>query len=207
MGINDLSGAELVRLYGPWALRTPADVAELFAGYQGTWWVAGGWALWAFTGVERRHADIDPCVLRSELPVLSAHLVGRLDVWTATDGALQPLLPGEDVLPDGCDQVWTRRSALDPWEYDILLAPGTADTWVYRRDPTMTMPMADALWERDGVRYLQPEIQLLYKAAGMRSKDQADFEATLPLLDKERRSWLLEGLVTTLPGHPWIDRL
>ncbi|WP_207782743.1 hypothetical protein [Phytoactinopolyspora limicola] len=161
----------------------------------------------AFTGVERRHGDIDPCVLRSELPLLLAHLAGRMDVWTAADGALRPLLPDDDVLPDGCHQVWTRRSALDPWEYDILLAPGTADTWVYRRDPCITMPMVDALWERAGVRYLQPEIQLLYKAPGLRPKDQADFEATLPLLGRRRRSWLLEGLVATLPDHPWIDSL
>lgn len=207
MGIKDLSGEELVRLYGPWARRTPANVAELFAGYPGTWWVAGGWALQAFTGVERRHGDIDPSVLRSDLQVLSAHLAGRLDVWTAIDGALRPLLPDDDVLPNGCDGVWTRRSALDLWEYDILLVPGTPDTWVYRRDPTITMPMVDALWERDGVHYLQPEIQLLYKAAGLRPKDQADFEAALPLLDKERRSWLLERLATTHPGHSWIGSL
>jgi hypothetical protein len=182
-------------------------VAELFVGYPGTWWVAGGWALQAFTGVERQHGDIDPSVLRSDIQVLSTHLAGRLDMWTATDGALRPFLPGDHVLPNACNGVWTRRSALDPWEYDILLAPGTPDAWVYRRDPTITMPMADALWERAGVHYLQPEIQLLYKAAGMRPKDQADFEATLPLFDQERRSWLLEGLVMTHPGHPWIGSL
>jgi hypothetical protein len=30
--------------------------------------------------------------------------------------------------------VWLRTSALDPWEYDVLMEPGTPDTWVVRRD-------------------------------------------------------------------------
>lgn len=207
MAIRDLNSTELTRLYGRWAGRTPQDVVDLFTGYPGMWWIAGGWAVQAFTGIERPHADIDPSVLRSDLPALSAHLAGRLDVWAATDGALRPLLPDDGVLPHGCGNVWTRRSGSDPWEYDILLVPGTPSTWVYKRDPTIAMPMADALWELDGVRYLQPEIQLLYKARSLRPKDQADFEAVLPLLDYQRRDWLRAALVTTLPGHPWLARL
>lgn len=207
MGIKDLSDEELKRLFGGWAHRTPEDVAALFAGFPGTWWIAGGWALQAFTGAERPHSDIDPSVLRSDVSRLSAHLAGRLDLWTATDGGLRPLLPDDGVVPDGCGNVWTRRSGSDPWEYDILLAPGTPDTWVYKRDHAITMPMADAVWERDGVPYLQPEIQLLYKAPGLRSKDQADFDATLPFFDERRRDWLRDALVRTLPGHPWIDKL
>ncbi|GAB3085256.1 hypothetical protein [Isoptericola nanjingensis] len=162
--------------YGPWAPRTPRDVAALFAGYPGIWWVAGGWALEAFTGVERHHEDIDPGVLRQD-------------------------------LPEGCGQLWTRRDATSPWEFDVLLSPGTAQTWVYERDPAITMPMADALWVADGVTYLQPEIQLLYKARGLRPKDRRDFDATLPALGRDRRAWLADALGRTLPGHPWLDAL
>ncbi|MEP9384429.1 hypothetical protein [Nocardioides sp. KR10-350] len=211
MGVNDLDTAEFERLYGPWAPRTPAEVAALFEGYTGTWWVAGGWALEAFTGVEREHEDTDPSVLRCELALLRGHLAGRLDVWAACAGALTPLLPdddplgaADDVLPAGCGQVWTRPGAMQPWEYDILLAPGTPAEWVYKRDESLRMPMADALWTRDGVRYLQPEIQLLYKAKGLRPKDQRDFDSTLPFLDERRRRWLRDGLERTLPGHPWL---
>jgi hypothetical protein len=78
---------------------------------------------------------------------------------------------------------------------------------VYKRDATLRMPLADALWERDGVRYLQPEIQLLYKAKGQRSKDDADFVATLPFLDSTRRAWLRDALIRTIPGHDWIEHL
>jgi len=206
--------SELDRAYGPWRGNTPRDAAALFADYPGTWWIAGGWALEAFTGVRREHEDIDPSALSCELPLLRRHLAGVLDLWCAFSGALKPLLPDEDpdgaaddVLPEGCGQLWTRRSGSDPWEYDVLLAPGTPEEWIYKRDPSVRMPMADALWERAGVRYVQPEIQLLYKAKGLRPKDQADFDVTLPFLDRPRRAWLRESLSRTIPGHPWLARL
>ena len=69
------------------------------------------------------------------------------------------------------------------------------------------MPMDRALWARDGITYLQPQIQLLYKAKGLRAKDQLDFDSTLPHLDEARRHWLRDSLQRTLPGHPWIECL
>ena len=200
--------------YGPWAPRTPADVATLLADYAGTWWIAGGWAIEAFTDVTRRHADIDPSVMGCELPLFRRYLAGRLHVWTATRGALAPLPPedrpegkADEVLPEGCGQVWTRRGPLEPWEYDVLIVPGTPEEWVYKRDPSIRKPMADALWHRDGISYLRPEIQLLYKAPGLRAKDQADFVATLPHLARDPRAWLRAALTSTLPSHPWLESL
>lgn len=200
--------AEFTRLYGRWLPRTPSDVRDFFAGYPGVWWIAGGWALEAFTGVERPHDDIDAGVLRADLSMLRTHAHERIDLWAAFSGALRPVASDDTAeLPDGCGQLWTRRSASDPWEYDILLSPGTAQQWQYKRETSIRMPMADALWERDGIRYLQPEIQLLYKAKGLRDKDASDFDATMPYLDARRRSWLKDALELTLPGHPWHDRL
>jgi hypothetical protein len=200
--------------YGAWAGRTPAEAARVFEDYPATWWVAGGWAIEAFTGVSRRHEDTDVSVLRCDLPALRRHLAGRLHVWAAASGSLTPLFPdqepdgsADEVLPRDCGQVWVRPGPALPWEYDIVLSAGTAEEWVYRRDPTVRMPMSDALWERDGIRYFQPEIQLLFKAPGLRPKDQADFDATLPHLDARRRRWLRDALAATALGHPWIETL
>ena len=77
MGVNDLSNEDFERLYGPWVPRTPSDVAALLADYPGIWWIAGGWAIEAFTGVRREHEDTDVSVLRRELPLLRRHLAGR----------------------------------------------------------------------------------------------------------------------------------
>lgn len=209
VGVNDLDKAEFTRLYGAWQEHTPEAVAELFDGYPGVWWVAGGWAIEAFTGIPREHEDTDAGVLLEELDLLRSHLDKQgLDMWAASSGSLTPVLPGEPMdVPGGTNQVWTRRSAADPWEFDILLTPGTPETWVYRRETSITLPMDDALWWADGIRYLRPEIQLLYKAKGLRPKDEADFRAAAPLLDPARREWLRHALARTIPGHPWIADL
>ena len=216
MGVTDRLGSELDRLYGVWAPRTPKDVALQFAGYTGVWWIAGGWAIEAFTGAQREHGDIDPSVLREQLPLLRRHFAGRFELWSAAAGALRPMHPddgpdasADEVLPPGCGQLWLRRSARDAWEYDVLLSPGSSDEWIYRRDPSLRLPLSTALWEHDGVLYLQPEIQLLYKAKARRAQDDADFRTTLPYLDARRRTWLREALVKTLPAthHPWAGAL
>jgi len=59
----------------------------------------------------------------------------------------------------------------------------------------------------DGIPYLAPEIQLLYKAKGLRPKDEADFARTLPALSGKSRQWLRESLALVHPGHAWLTEL
>jgi len=101
---------EIVRLYGPWRARTPQDAAELFEGYGGRWWIAGGWAIEAFTNVPGRHDDLDPSIPRSDVAALHQHLAGRLDVWQADDGTLRPMVNHEDPLSTTCGNLWLRPS-------------------------------------------------------------------------------------------------
>jgi hypothetical protein len=207
---NDLNHDEITRLYGPWLQRTPVDAAALFAGYPGRWWIAGGWAIEAFTEIQRKHGDLDPSVPRSELPLLRRHLTDRLDLWAADQGSLRPLIPedaADDQLPASCENVWARPSGRDPWEYDIILMDAAASTWTFKRDRRISRPLDEIVWSRDGIRYLRPEVQLLHKANGLRAKDQVDFDATVPLLDAQDRRWLREAMILAHPDHPWIDLL
>jgi hypothetical protein len=111
----------------------------------------------------------------------------------------------DDRLPDSCENVWARNGGGDPWEYDIILMSTVDDRWVYKRDARTTLPLDEIVWTQDGISYLRPEIQLLHKAAGLRPKDQADFEAVWPVLDSEGRRWLREALELTHPNHPWLS--
>jgi hypothetical protein len=88
-----------------------------------------------------------------------------------------------------------------------MLLDTDGDGWVFKRDPAIRGPVAAlGLRTPDGVPYLRPEIQLLYKAKPETlAKDQADFDLTLPELPGEARAWLLAGLEKRFPGgHEWI---
>lgn len=63
---------QFTRTYGPWRDRTPDDVREFLVGYDGTWFVAGGWAIEAFTGASRPHGDCDISVLRSQVLIFTS---------------------------------------------------------------------------------------------------------------------------------------
>lgn len=215
MNPHHLDEAAQADLYGPWVARTPADAAKLFKGYPGIWWISGGWAIEAFTGISRKHVDVDLSVLRTELTMLRQQLSTVQHLWIATtDGALVPLTPdkqlhapADEALPEGVAGLWTRRNARQPWEFDIALAPGTHEEWVSKHNPDLRRPMGEAIWETDGIRYLQPEIILLTKSGMMRDRDQIDFDNALPLLDGERRSWLRDAILATRGEHPWLAAL
>lgn len=190
-------------LYGAWAERWPSDAAELLDGYSGTWWIGGGWAIDAATGRERRHGDIDLVVPRSELSLLRGWLGNRWQLWCTFQGALKPLRPHDsDVLPIGTTSIWLRSSAYGQWEYEILLDPSDSETWRFRRDTAVTMPLDQAVTSVRGIRYAKPQIVLAYAAA-----ERADIgwlDDALPALDGDAREWLADRLAE---DHPWRERL
>jgi hypothetical protein len=149
---------EVVRLYGPWRHRTPDDAVELFNGYSGLWWIAGGWAIEAFTGIPRPHGDLDPSIPRSDVVLLRQHLISRLDVWAADKGALRPLVGEVDEpLPSTCADLWVRASGADPREYDIILMDATISTWTYKRDPRVSRDETREVKWATGVQQSSPD--------------------------------------------------
>ncbi|TGD84701.1 hypothetical protein BayCH28_25265 [Mycolicibacterium sp. CH28] len=201
-----LDHAEVVRLYGPWKVRTPREAVDFLSGYSGRWWVAGGWAIDAFTGTARAHGDLDIGIPRSEADSFIEFAGTTLDVWAAA-GSLTPLSIDGSSIPEDCGNLWLRHSGADPWEYDVLLDDVREQTWVYKRSSHITRPLSDCLWSRDGITYLRPEIQLLLKAMHSRPKDTLDFERCLPSLDDESRTWLTRSLRHENPQHPWVGTL
>lgn len=201
-----LDHAEVVRLYGPWKVRTPREAANFLSGYSGRWWVAGGWAIDAFTGTARTHGDLDIGIPRSEAESFIKFVGTILDVWAAA-GSLTPLPTDGSSVPEDCGNLWLRASGADPWEYDVLLDDVREQTWVYKRSPHITRPLSDCLWSGNGITYLRPEIQLLLKAKHARPKDAFDFERCLPNLDESSRIWLIQSLRQEDPQHSWIGRL
>ncbi|MDQ3479829.1 MAG: hypothetical protein M3423_00585, partial [Actinomycetota bacterium] len=89
----------------------------------------------------------------------------------------------------------------------VLLNPDRDREWVSRRDTAFAAPLDQVTWEREGIRYLNPEIALAFKAKLARPKDNLDFHAVLPLLSDKARGWLGDYLARKDPQHPWRAEL
>lgn len=135
--------------------------------------------------------------------------LGGLEVFVITaPHEATPLAEARDRL-DETHQSWVREPATDLWRFDVFREPSDGDTWLCRRDESIRLPYDEVIeWTDDGIPYARPEIALLFKARhANRERDHGDFEAVLPRLDSDRRSWLAESLERVHPGHPWLAAL
>ena len=198
-------------IYGPaeghWKPMQPHDAAALLARINVPWWVAGGWALDLFLGSQTRsHDDFDVGVLRRDVTDVVAGLSGW-EFFEASSGMLYRLGGYGHPRPE-VNSLWCRPCNAEWWSLELMLDEADGDTWVFRRLPTIRMPLRRAIRRTaDGIPYLCPEIQLLYKARRPRGKDQDDFERVLDRLGPGERVWLCEALSVVDPEHAWLTRL
>jgi len=199
-----VSGLDL----GKWDLRDPLDAAKLLEGVDAPWWVAGGFAIDAFVGAtgRRPHEDVDAGLLARDQETMRGVLAGWEHFCVDPPGTLRPWLEGEH-LHEPIHDVWCRPTAADPWRLALMLNPSRGETLVYRRDPRISRPVSSLTFERNGIPYLAPEIQLLFKSKGLRERDELDFRDSAPLLAASQRAWLATALRLTSPAHPWLARL
>ncbi len=199
---------EFLRRYGPWEALDPPALATFMAGFERPWWIVGGWAIEAFTGAPREHEDVDLSILGCDIAALRAHVGDRWHLWSNNGGTLRPL---SDRFPEVLDvesQIWVREHAQAPWVIDLPITPDRDGLWTSKRMPEQVAPVEEVTWVADsGIRYLNPEIVLHFKARLGRRKDDRDLDRTLPLLGPEQRAWLRDAVRRTEPGHPWLARL
>jgi hypothetical protein len=197
-----------------WQPIAPAEVTDLLAELASPWWLAGGWAIELAAGRSfRPHGDIDVLVLRGDLLAVQDVLRGWDLHASDPPGRLRPWQPGER-LPALVHDIWCRRTPESPWSLQLMVDDTDGADWVFRRDHRVRRPASSLAGpaSRRGLPVLTPEVQLLYKSgAGRgskpRAKDEADFEAMLPVLDPPQRRWLVGALRLLTPGHPWLARL
>lgn len=183
----------------------PGEMASHLSMLCAPWWIAGGWAMDLYLGTQcRPHEDLDIGVLRRDvMKVLS--LLSSWEIFEAKDGSLTRL--GRDPLPRAnVNSLWCRPVGDQDWAFELMLDDSEDDCWVFRRDTTIQMPLSLAI-RRDaqGIPFLAPEIQILYKARSVRTKDQADFDHVGPRLDSVARAWLGNALNRIDPYHQWLS--
>ena len=187
----------------PWR---PEQAAAHLAGVGIAWCVVGGWAIDLWLGRETRpHDDLEIAILRADFPRIRDHLSAFV-LHSVVDGEVRAL-PRDAVPPPDKHQNWVLDPVAHAWRMDIMLEPGDARTWRFRRDEAVQAPRAEMIGSRDGVPFLKPQGTLLYKAKATRPKDNADFAACLPHLDVTARGWLGRTLAQVHPGHAWIAAL
>lgn len=195
-------------LYGAWSPMVPRDFAKEMSGFDRPWWVVGGWAIEAATGYRREHEDTDVSILVRDVPAFVDFMKDRWHVWNNVGGVLHPLGGRWPTVDEPASQLWLRADATSPWIVDIPLTPDAHGLWTNKCLPEHVAPVEDVTWTADdGIRYLLPEIVLVYKARRRRPKDDPDFEATLPILNGQRRSWMRRTLASLVPDHHWLGRL
>lgn len=206
--------ADATHPYGLWQPWNPQEATAFFAALHPVpWWIAGGWAIDLFLGRQtREHEDLDVLLLRRDQRAVRT-LLGTWDVQAALQPPRDESWPFhpwllDEVLDETIHDIWCRPAATQPWTFQLMIDDTRGEHWLFRRMPAISRPVGTiGDITSEGIPYLAPEIQLLYKARGMRTKDEADFMHVLPKLNRERRIWLRDALTQEHPHHPWLDRL
>ncbi|OWV83570.1 amino acid transporter [Rhizobium sp. R72] len=193
--------------HGAWSAWHPAELASRLSGISRPWCIVGGWALDLWHGRQtREHEDLEFTVLRQDFGVFRDALKG-MEFHTAGDGVVEHL-PVNQEPPATISQIWCLDVEVRRWRVDMMIEPGTRETWIYRRDPAISRPRVEMVGTTaEGFPYLKPAIVLLFKAKYQRAKDEIDFERALPKLPASERLWLKTSLAASHPGHEWLKRL
>jgi hypothetical protein len=148
------------------------------------WWISGGQALELHLHRQwRDHHDLDIGVLRNQVDAVSRWL----EEW--------------DLVPAGVNNLWARRAVKEPFQFDLTIGEGNESEWFFRRNPTVARPWPSAvLFTSDGLPYLAPELQLLFKGRDPRPQDDHDAREVIPALTIEERNFLFEHIAD---NHPW----
>jgi hypothetical protein len=187
-------------------------VAALLSGLTVPWWITGGWAIDLAVGhVTRDHADVNVMMLERDEHALRG-LTG-VDIQLIADGEPPRAWPAGYRLTGGLspgpkppltgpglgDRLILHGKGL-PLPAEVIPASAAGAVWVYKKGSHVFIrPLADVTRYWEGIPFLAPEVVLLIKARpGLdrprTDNDQRDFEAALPTLSAQQRSWLRDAI-------------
>lgn len=208
------------------------DLVNFLAPLNAEWFVSGGWAIDLYLNrITRKRSDLDVSVPFSNrfacidfflekdwqiegklfdgfktLHKLSDYLDDIYYFWSFPKDA--------DFVSEYIDSRGNRRIAYnrifqDKLDYiEIFFDIIEGGQFVYRREPQVSRCIDQAILERDGVRYLAPELVLLFKSKDLSNKNTLDFDATVRSLDSDMKVWLREALAILYgSAHPWLNPL
>jgi hypothetical protein len=190
-----------------WEAWSPAELFRRLGSLSRPWCVVGGWALDLWHGKKtREHEDLEFTILRADLGIFRREL-NDMEFYTVNDGVLELLAADREPAME-IFQIWCFDRAALRWRVDMMIEPGTDESWVYKREPQISRPRTEMVARTaDGIPYLNPAAVLLFKAKYRRPKDEEDFAYAVPKLSAVERRWLRDCLERLHPDHEWAKAL
>jgi hypothetical protein len=196
------------------------------------WFVSGGWAIDIHLNrITRERGDLDISVPFSDrLKCIEFFLGKGWRIEGKQGGGFRTLRQLSDYndeihyfwsFPEGVDFVseyvddggnrriaYNRDSQKELDYIEVFFDRIEAGRFIFRRDPRVKRHENRAILERDGVRYLAPEVVLLFKSSSLSERNLLDFDAAVDSLDRDALIWLT-GALSLVYGeaHTWLRRL
>ncbi|WP_420176750.1 nucleotidyltransferase domain-containing protein [Luteococcus sp. OSA5] len=182
----------------PWS---PLEAADALTRSQARWWVSGGSAIDLLLDRPSERDDLDLSTTAADLGPLCDALPHGISAWADLDGQLAPLgeAPGDADL----QRVLLHDDQRGVWVAELHVEDGAPKAWLYRRDPRLQLPWAEAVVDHGGIPVGALQVQLLWKALRPSPQDDADRADALPLLDETQRAWLGTALLRIHPHSSW----
>jgi hypothetical protein len=185
----------------------PQKIRSLMRDFKPDWFIAGGWAIDLYLEKEtRHHEDIEIAIFRRDQIalqnyfdgwILKKSVNGRLTVWNRGERLESPI-----------HEIHCFNKTAEPQFFEILLNEIDGDEWLFRRNVKVTKPLPElSLTSNLGMKFLHPEVVLLYKSKNPRLKDEQDFKVVAERLDVESKEWLENALTIYYSEHHWLQRL
>jgi hypothetical protein len=176
-------------------------------GFKSDWFIAAGWAIDLYLEKEtRQHEDIEIAIFREDQIALQNYLEGWI-LKKVVNSTLSEWKQNEHLkLP--IHEIHCFKENDESQSLEVLLNEIDGERWLFRRNLKITKPRSKLyLTFKLGMKFLCPEIVLLYKSKNPRTKDEKDFKAVVECLNIESKAWLKNALTICYSEHHWLQRL
>lgn len=181
------------------------EVTKIFSLAPFRWWIAGCHALELHLDRSwREHHDTDISFRRVDYAAIRQLLIGW-HISIASNGILSPWFGGPLLAELNENNLWCKETPEGSWRLDLTVSEGNDSEWIFRRNRSLRLPWDIAILKsQQGIPYLAPELQLLFKSKNSRSKDDQDAAEVIPQLDIDRQNFLKDVLPE---NHSWRQLL
>ncbi len=206
------------------------DLVNFLHPFDAKWFVSGGWAIDTHLGRQtRERCDLDICVLFSDrLECIEFFLAKGWQIEGKLFGGFRTLRKTSDYsddihyfwsFPEGSDfvseytdnsgnrRIAYNRSFQHELDYiEVFFDRIEEGYFIFRRDSRVRRREDQAILERNGLRYLAPELVLLYKSKALSEKNLLDYHAVIGTMSEDSLTWFLEALSLVYDNtHSWLD--